>query len=268
MPWELDYIEDGVAPGAAGINELFEDAEAVINDLDTPNIRRGTFNQFNGADVVVGKTLAAGYQVVASHGLHEYSEDIFGADLDYDTASDFVESPANCWTVIGDGSAGGAYVGAGGPEFVIAFDDDFRLDGSYSTGDVHRVGAVEIGLNIEVHDFALGGGSALATGGVLFAIQFRTVESATWRTLLRSIRVYSLDDRHLSTGSITEDMDFDAAIRELLTVDDLPNSTNRVHSVRAVVSLHAVGGIVSGDIVRLREGNFSAIPVRCLAVSQ
>lgn len=265
MPnWTIDYLEDGVAPGAAGVNALFDDAKTIIDAIGSENMRRGAFNRYKGADVVVGMATGSGYQVEATDGVHEYTHMAPFTDLNYDDVTDFVEAPSGVWVSIGNPAQTGAYTG---DEFVIEFDDQFRLDGSYSTGDVHRVGAVEIGLNIEVHD-AVDGGGALATGEVLFCIQYMTVEGGVWRTVLRSIRSFSLEDRVMTTETIDNDSDFDAAIRILLTKEDFPSETNQLQAVRACVALHAVGGLVGGDTIRLREGNFSAIPTRCLATNQ
>ncbi len=263
MPnWTIDYLEDGVAPGAAGVNALFTDAEDKINDLTSDNMRRGAFNRYKGADVVVGQTLGSQYQVEATDAIHEYNFTTF-PELDYNSVTDFVEAPSGVWVVIGDPAQTGDAI----DEFTIEFDDQFRLDGSYSTGDVHRVGAVEIGLNIEVHEGSSGGG-ALDTGEVLFCFQYQTVEGGVWRVLLRSIRVFSLEDRVTDGDSIATDPDFDVSIRSLLMKEDLPSETNQIFGVRACVALHAVGGLVGGDTIRLREGNFSAVPTRCLATRQ
>jgi hypothetical protein len=273
MPWNLTYLTDGQQPLAAGINSLFTTASSAIDALDTTNIRRGAFNRFNGGPVVVGMDSPSGYQITGHHGQHEYSLATFGAFLQYDNATDFginggtasTGAVGSTWVSIGHPSATGPYVGAGGPEFLKVFDNPFRLDGSIVEGDSASFGvrAVEIGLNIEVTGIEQAEPSATATC-VMFCIQFRSVESATWITIDRTIRAFSVEDRiRASSDTLVSSCDFDASIRTLLTVNDLTSSLDQVHSIRAMCALERTGGLVAGDTLRLREGNLTCVPIRC-----
>jgi hypothetical protein len=270
MSWTLNYLTDGQQPLASGLTTIFTDAKTAIDAPTGSDIRRGAFNRFHGGHVVSGMTLSSGYQKTASHGLHQYPFSVFGAYLEYDSAADYGVNGGTfsgggagttTWVSIGHPNATGPYVGAGGPEFLIAYDNVFRLDGSVAEGATFGVRAVELGLNIEVHDLAPGDGSTATI--VMFCIQYRTSESATWITIDNTIRSFSVDDRVRAADAVSVDPDFDASIRYLFTVDDLTSSADRVHSFRAMCALRASGGLVADDTLVLRFGNFSAVPIRC-----
>jgi hypothetical protein len=271
MPqWTLNYLSDGQQPLASGLTTLFTDAKATIDAPTAKEIRRGAFNRFHGGHVVGGMDDANNYDIRADHGIHLYAFSVFGAYLQYSNATDYGVNGGTfsgggagttTWVSIGHPNATGPYVGAGGPEFLIVFDDQFRLDGGL-TGECFGIRGVELGLNIEVHEIIPGDGSTATN--VLFCIQYRTVESATWITIDRTIRSFSVDDRVRVGAAVTEDPDFDASIRSLFTVADLAVSTDRIHSFRAMCALEAgAGGLVADDTLSLRFGNFTAVPIRC-----
>jgi hypothetical protein len=272
MPqWTLNYLTDGQQPLASGLTTLFTDAKAAIDAPTAKEIRRGAFNRHHGGHLVgAAGSLTETFQKVAGHGLHSYPLSVFGAYLGYANATDYGvnggtfsggAAGTTTWVSIGHPSATGPYVGAGGPEFLITYGLPFRLDGTVVEGLSFGIRAVELGLNIEVHEITPGDGSTATN--VMFCIQYRTVESATWITIDRTIRSVSVDDRVRVGDAVTADPDFDVSIRSLFTQDDLFDG-DRLHSFRAMCALEAgAGGLVADDTLTLRFGNFSAVPIRC-----
>lgn len=271
MPMNIDFLTDGVAPGADGINDLIDSAADALDAADTPDIRRGAFGRAHGAPIVVGKSLGS-LDVNGAHGLHEYDFDTFGSYLDYDTATDFTTnggtatspvSGSGTWILIGHPDAGGPYVGAGGPQFLITFDDQFRLDGAQSVSGKRGVNGVLLSLNVCVHDEIFEVSTDETQMFPVFCLQYRTEEDSTWRTISRSIRYVSISDRVCSDDDVGDgNPDVDVAIRCLLTADDLNVSTHKLHSVRAMVALASSAGPQSNDTLRLRECYFAALPLR------
>lgn len=272
--YSFTYLADGASLTGAQATAYFDGPKTPINAIDVEQLKRGSFGRPHisplyrggGSDIRDLDT----FQVNGDHGLHTYDRATFGNSLKYRSATDFqaddgtdtaINLGTSRWSMVGHPSAGGAYVGAGGPTMKLTWSTGVKLDNQAS----YYVGGILIGFNCEVVRLESPGA---VTEHVGFTIQYQAsdgVKASAWYTIPRSTRFVSLDDAVLSGSTpFNGDPMIDVPIRTLLKVDDLVDhagllSTATVTGIRAMVTM--VDNAADAAILTLARCNLSAVPL-------
>jgi hypothetical protein len=265
--YTYSYLEDGDATSATNISAMFTAVKTVIDDIDVEQLAPGAFGVHHGGAVYF-TSQAGSLTVEGDGGTHIYTRAVFGASLQYRSASDWVANDGTDdtasigtgrWTVVGHEDQTGTYTGD--PALIVFSVTNptvtaIKIGNSYAS----RCAGILLSANCNVHKL-----DTPTSCDVGFTFQFRVYDDTTWYTIKRSTRFVSLDDK-VMTGETpaTGQPRIDVPLRCLLVEADITaakgSSDHGVQEVRFMTSV--VDNIADAAELTLGHFNFSAIPLR------